>query len=38
MSESLSALQARRAELLGSIANLKDMRRGSIVWCGVALR
>jgi hypothetical protein len=31
MSESLSALQARRAELLGSIANLKDMRRGSIV-------
>ena len=31
MSSSLSGLEARRAELLRSIANLKDMRPGSIV-------
>lgn len=31
MPESLSALKARRAELLHSIANLHDMRPGSIV-------
>jgi hypothetical protein len=31
MPESLSVLEARRAELLRSIANLKDMRPGSIV-------
>lgn len=31
MSESLSALETRRAELLRSLANLKDMRPGSIV-------
>lgn len=31
MSESLSALEARRAELLRSLANLNDMRPGSIV-------
>ena len=31
MPESLSALEARRADLLRSIANLHDMRRGSIV-------
>ena len=31
MPESLSALETRRAELLHSIADLKDMRPGSIV-------
>ena len=31
MTESLSAFEARRAELLRSIAELKDMRPGSIV-------
>lgn len=31
MAESLSALETRRAELLRSIADLKDMRPGSIV-------
>jgi hypothetical protein len=31
MTESLSALETRRAELLHSIADLKDMRPGSIV-------
>ncbi len=31
MTESLSALETRRAELLRSIADLKDMRPGSIV-------
>lgn len=31
MSESLPALETRRAELLRSIANLRDMRPGSIV-------
>jgi len=31
MSQSLAALEARRAELLHSIANLQDMRPGSIV-------
>jgi hypothetical protein len=31
MPESLSALQARRTDLLRSIADLKDMRPGSIV-------
>jgi hypothetical protein len=31
MPDSLSALQARRAEILRSLANLKDMRPGSIV-------
>lgn len=31
MTEPLSALEARRAEVLHSIANLKDMRPGSIV-------
>jgi len=29
--ESLSALEARRTELLGALANLKDMRPGSVV-------
>jgi hypothetical protein len=31
MPQSLDSLETRRAELLGSIANLKDMRPGSIV-------
>lgn len=31
MTETLSALETRRAEVLQSIANLKDMRPGSIV-------
>jgi hypothetical protein len=31
VTESLSALETRRAEVLHSIANLKDMRPGSIV-------
>jgi hypothetical protein len=31
MSQSLDSLETRRSELLGSIANLKDMRPGSIV-------
>ena len=31
MSESLPLLEARRAELLRAIANLKDMRPGSVV-------
>ena len=36
MSQSLAALETRRAELLHSIADLKDMRPGSIV--GAVLR
>jgi hypothetical protein len=31
MSESLTLLESRRAELLGALKNLKDMRPGSVV-------
>jgi hypothetical protein len=31
MAESLTHLEAQRAELLGAVANLKDMRPGSVV-------
>ena len=31
MSEALSALESRRAELIGSLANLDDLRPGSVV-------
>jgi hypothetical protein len=31
MSESLPLLESRRAELLRALANLKDMRPGSVV-------